>query len=253
MDLAVESSDERDPWEGIPSPRVMLLPGSRPRAYRDAPMLLDAVKLISEKMTCGFVMVVAPTLDTRALLSDFNYRFRGDRLRVGSASVVVYKGPIASAARRADLLIGLGGTANQVSAGLGVPVVSILERGKLVQKKLLGDAEILTQPNASALAARTLELLRDPVALDKMSRAGIKVMGESGALSDVVVYAAGELGLDARCKLFGTLRDVWLNEDSPGTKREDKAQKAEPREEMGKWKMPEELASKMMKLVKIIK
>ena len=254
MDLAVELRDEDDPWEGIPAPRVMLLPGSRPRAYQDASMLLDAVKLISDKMNCGFVMVVAPTLDTRTLLSDSNYSYRGGMLKVGSASVVVYKGPLASAARKADLLIGLGGTANQVSAGLGVPVVSILERGKLVQKKLLGDAEVLTQPNAQALAARVLELLRDPAALDKMSRVGIKVMGGSGALSDVVNYTADELGMEARCKLFVTLRDIWLDEGRlRNARQEDEMHKDRQREETHKWKMPEPLASKMMKLVKIIK
>jgi len=254
MDLAAESQSEEDPWNGLSSPRVMLLPGSRPRAYQDAPMLLDAVRLISEKMDCGFVMVVAPTLEPQTLLSGSNYSFSGDILKVGSARVLVYSGPIASAAHRADLLIGLGGTANQVSAGLGVPVLSILERGKLVQKKLLGDAEVLTQPNAEALAAQAVELLQDSVTLDKMSHAGIKMMGGSGALSDVVDYTAVELGLDARCKLFGTLSDIWLLEGRfTNARREDGKQDAEPREETHRWKMPEQLASKMMKLVKIIK
>jgi len=254
MDLAIELDDADDPWEGIPAPRVMLLPGSRPRAYQDARMLLDAVKLISDKMECGFVMVVAPTLDTHTLLSDSSYRFSGGMFNVGSAGVMVYKGPIASAALRADLLIGLGGTANQVSAGLGVPVLSILERGKQVQKKLLGDAEVLTQPNAQALAARAVELLNDPAALDKMSRSGIEVMGGSGALSDVVGYAADELGLDARCKLFAALRDIWFNERRPRNARDgDETLEEGPREEGSKWEMPEQLAYKMMKLVKIIK
>ena len=254
MDLAAEFNDTDDPWEGIPSPRVMLLPGSRPRAYQDAGMLLDAVKLISEKMECGFVMVIAPTLDADTLLSGSDYRFRGGALKVGSASVAVYKGSIADAARGADLLIGFGGTANQVSAGLGVPVVSILERGKLVQKKLLGDAEVLTHPDAQALAAKTVELLSDRAALDKMSRAGINAMGGSGALSDVVGYAAGDLGLDARCKLFTTLRDIWLRGGSPGNIQcEDETEEDGSREEEHKWKMPEQLASKMMQSAKIIK
>jgi len=254
MDLAIELDDTDDPWEGIPSPRVMLLPGSRPRAYKDARMLLDAVKFISGKMECGFVMVIAPTLDTNTLLSDSNYRLRGGMIKAGSANVVIYKGRVASAARRADLLIGFGGTANQVSAGLGVPVISILERGKLVQKKLLGDAEVLTQPDAQALAARAVELLNDPAALDKMSRAGIKAMGGSGALSDVVGYAARELGLDARCKLFATLRDIWSGEGRNGNiQLEYEMLEDGPKEEERKWKMPEQLASKIMKLVKIIK
>ena len=47
MDLALESGADEDPWAGMGRPRVMLLPGSRPRAYQDAPMLLEAAGLMS--------------------------------------------------------------------------------------------------------------------------------------------------------------------------------------------------------------
>ena len=50
------------------------------------------------------------------------------------------------------LPFGLGGTANQLCAGLGIPVVSIDEKGKRVQKKLLGGAEILVKATPEALS-----------------------------------------------------------------------------------------------------
>jgi tetraacyldisaccharide 4'-kinase len=251
MDLAVESDEGDDPWEGMNHPHVMLLPGSRPRAYQDTPMLMKAVRLISEKIRCGFIMVVAPTIDMHTLLSETDYHIdRRGRLALGDAEVAVYTGPISSVAYGADLLIGLGGTANQVSSGLGVPVISVIERGKLVQKKLLGDSEILTQPDASALADKAVELLGDPVKRLAMSRAGIEIMGGAGALSSVTEYAADELGWDARCKLFRTLEKIWFAQEwqCAGETGDHSA-----REEKLGWKITDHLASKVMKLVKIIK
>jgi tetraacyldisaccharide 4'-kinase len=251
MDLAVASDTGGDPWSGIERPHIMLLPGSRPRAYRDASMLLDAMKIISGKIRCGSIMVLAPTLDMSKVISETGYHIgKTGRMEVGSAEVVLYTGPIASVAHDADLLIGLGGTANQVSAGMGVPVLSIIERGKLVQKKLLQDSEILTQPNAEALAETALEILGDPQKSLAMSRAGIHLMGGAGAIDDVVEYVSEELGWDARCSLFAALRNVWGDENlvpvSDGASRFAK-------EDEGEWKMPARLASRIMKLVKIIK
>ena len=59
------------------------------------------------------------------------------------------------------LPFGLGGTANQLCAGLGIPVVSIDEKGKRVQKKLLGDAEILVKVTSETLAGEALRVLGD--------------------------------------------------------------------------------------------
>jgi tetraacyldisaccharide 4'-kinase len=247
MDLALASDDGDDPW-GAGRPRIMLLPGSRPRAYQDTPMLLDAVRIMSDKMSCEFVLVLAPTLDMDKLLEGADYRLdKRGRLHVGSAQVAIYTGAIANVAYCADLLIGLGGTANQVSAGLGVPVLSIVERGKLVQKKLLGDSEVLAEPNAASLAGKALELLGDPVRRLEMSREGIRLMGGSGALAAVAEYAADELGWDARCRLFGELQKTMYGERLP-----DEGERIAG-EEKRKWKMPDRLASKVMKLMKIIK
>ena len=114
---------------------------------------------------------------------------------------------MAAAAAEATLLIGLGGTANQLCAGMGVPVISIDEKGKRVQKKLLADAEILTEPTAPALAAQALEILTTPELYRKMSGAGRARMGSPGALDDVVNYAARELGWRIRCEVYALLAD----------------------------------------------
>ncbi|MDO4786686.1 MAG: tetraacyldisaccharide 4'-kinase, partial [Fretibacterium sp.] len=104
-------------------------------------------------------------------------------------------------------LIGLGGTANQLCAGLGIPVVSIDEKGKRVQKKLLGDAEILVEATPEALAECALRVLADPGLYERMSSAGRARMGAPGALADMADHAASALGWDARERLYTRLRD----------------------------------------------
>ncbi|MDR3254192.1 MAG: tetraacyldisaccharide 4'-kinase [Synergistaceae bacterium] len=205
MDLAMNVEERDDPWdEG--GPRVLLLPGSRPRAYEDISLLLGAVELLDEKTPCLYVMVLAPTIDRERLMSSVQYEIEDGFITVGGARVFLFDGPIARAAHGADILIGLGGTANQVSAGLGVPVISILERGKLIQKKLLRDAEILVPPTPEALANAAMKLLSDPKKRSEMGDAGIKLLGGPGALSAVVSYASSDLGWDARVRLYETLQ-----------------------------------------------
>jgi tetraacyldisaccharide 4'-kinase len=89
---------------------------------------------------------------------------------------------------------------------MGIPVISIDEKGKRVQKKLLEDAEILVEPTGEALAECAFKVLTTPELYAKMSAAGKTRMGEPGALDSVVDYAAKELGWSARCQVYALLR-----------------------------------------------
>ncbi|MDR1884649.1 MAG: tetraacyldisaccharide 4'-kinase [Synergistaceae bacterium] len=251
MDLALEDGGDADPWEGVNRPRVMLLPGSRPRAYDDAALILRAASLLARRVGCGFLMVLAPTIDVRMLLSGLPREFRcsasGDII-AGDARVVLYSGPIASAAKGADILIGLGGTANQVSAGLGVPVISILEKGKLAQKKLLQDSEILTPPTPEALSAAAEALLADADRMRRMSEAGERILGGPGAIEAVAEYAGSVLGWDARCRLYEELSCLWGSEEAAYAEETETVA-----EEEQEWGMSESLRSSVMRSVRIIR
>lgn len=255
MDLALEGDIDDDPWVGVAHPHVMLLPGSRPRAYDDIVLLMDAVRLLAGHIPCGFVMVLAPTVDKERMLSSIGHvRVADDLVWVGAAQVKLYEGPLAAAAYGADLLIGLGGTANQVTAGLGVPVVSILEKGKLVQKKLLRDAEILVPATPEALAETSETLLADPVRMNAMAEAGISMLGGPGAIEAVVRYAATELGWDARCRLYELLAAAWETEEERLEPRADKKTRdRETKEGEQTWNMSKKRRGKVLRLVKIIK
>jgi tetraacyldisaccharide 4'-kinase len=211
MDLALDAPLGENPWDSMPGPRVMILPGSRPRAYGDVSLLLDAVSLIETEIHCGYLMVLAPTIDRELLLSGAGYGTdENGMILAKDAKVKLFSGPAAQAAYGANILIGLGGTANQVAAGMGVPVISIIERGKLIQKKHLRDAEVLTPPTPEALAEAAIALIRDPARRDRMAREGIMRLGGPGALKSVCRYAESELGWSARCRLYERLRAIWM-------------------------------------------
>lgn len=201
-DQAVNSSS---PWEGSGGRRIILLAGSRPRAYDDARIILETALLLSQRVECTFVNVMAPTIDVARMskeLDGWSMSPDGKTLERGGLGVKIFQGPVSQAAPGADLLIGLGGTANQLCAGLGIPVVSILEKGKLRQKKLLREAEILVNANPAELAEAAEKILNDPILWREMREAGIKYLGGTGALDKVVEHCADVLGWDNKCAVY---------------------------------------------------
>ena len=205
-------------------PTVLLLPGSRLRAYEDVRLLLDAAVLLNAARPCVFRMALAPTLSPARLVASCpgwapegtegteNSEKAPDALTRDGIKLGLTLEPVSEAARGAALLIGLGGTANQLCAGLGIPVISIDEKGKRVQKKLLGDSEILVEPTPEALAGCALQVLGDPGLFGAMSAAGRRRMGAPGALARVVEDAASDLGWGAREALYTRLQKA----DPPG-------------------------------------
>jgi len=205
MDLIDNKCVTSDVWKNQEKSKILLLPGSRPRAYDDVRLILSAAKKLSKRMECSFVMVPAPMIDVRKLIVELDcWKLTCDGMMLESdgVKVKIFKGEVSEAARGADLLIGLGGTANQLCAGLGVPVVSILEKGKLRQKKLLKEAEVLVKADPAELAKAAEYILTTPGLKDEMKHAGIHYLGSSGALDHVVDFCATILGWDNRCRVY---------------------------------------------------
>lgn len=209
MDLINDSVKDKDPWGEGSGRRILLLPGSRSRAYQDMDMLLDAAALIHDAMDSIFIAVVAPTLNVENILSQNRgwNKLETDTCIIerNGVRVFLYDGALVDAARSAEIVIGLGGTANQVCAGLGVPVVSILEKGKLVQKKLLGESEVLVNGDSCALAGAAMSILEDSELRSTMSLAGKKRLGGPGSLDSIVEYMGNDLGLEVRCRVQSIL------------------------------------------------
>lgn len=216
MDLLDEAAEPAFAWNGKGA-KILLLPGSRPRAYEDINLILDAVTLLSRMTECCFVMVPAPTIDVGKMAeSTHGWKMSDDGKKLicsseSHAEVFVCREPLAAAACGAEILIGLGGTANQLCAGLGIPVISIIERGKLRQKKLLREAEILVPPEAEKLAEAAFKVLSDSKLRKKMQEAGIRNLGRTGALDNAVEYCAKDMGWDARCRVYEKY-EKYINE-----------------------------------------
>lgn len=205
MDLHDESGERRTEWGT--GRRILLLPGSRPRAYKDLQLLLDTLRLLSERVSVSAVMVVAPTLSAQKIAECADgWHFENGRLTCGSVSIQVVSDDLSACAAGAELLIGLAGTANQVCAGMGIPVLSIKEKGKFVQKKLLGDSELLVDPTPESLAHAAFELLNEPQLLQRMGEAGKERLGRSGTLDAVIAYVSEQLGWKGRCLLYEKIR-----------------------------------------------
>ena len=188
---------------------ILLLPGSRTRACKDVKMLLDAAEIMHSHGENNFRMVLAPTLQVDEFLSackDFGWTVDDEKLIHNEITIELTHESIASASNGVKILIGLGGTANQLCAGLGIPVISIDEKGKRVQKKLLGDCEILTSPEGKSLAECALRVLNDKKLYEFMSDAGKQRMGKPGAVDDIVDYACKNLGWDIRDKVYERFR-----------------------------------------------
>lgn len=208
MDLLYD--DDEKIHEHVKGNVILLLPGSRKRACNDVRLILDAVKIIADKThDYTFRMVLAPTL----MLDEFfdacrnsGWNVLDDALVLDDVHIELTSEPVARAAEGVKILLGLGGTANQLCAGLGIPVVSIDEKGKRVQKKLLGDSEILVRADAKVLADTLMHVLNDESLYESMSIAGIKRMGKPGALDDIVSYACESLGWKIRENIYVKLR-----------------------------------------------
>ena len=188
---------------------ILILPGSRLRACKDVKILLEAVEILKQNGENNFRMVLAPTLPVKeffASCENLGWLKTSDVLTKNDIKISLTTETVAIASQNVKILLGLGGTANQLCAGLGIPVVSINEKGKRVQKKLLGDAEILTEANSQALAEAVMKILRDNKLYDFMSRAGRERMGEPGAVENIVKYTCENLGWDIREKVYEKIK-----------------------------------------------
>ena len=183
---------------------VILLPGSRERAYNDVKLLLDAVKILAGEKTrvYRFIMVLAPTLDESRILPYITE----DYPKIELSSM-----PIAEAAQIASIVLGFGGTANQVCAGYGAPIISIEEKGKFIQKKLLGDSELLVPPTPENLADAVKTVLGDKELYRRMSQAGRERMGGPGAVEAMAHYTETHLGWKLRCNVWRKLTESYTH------------------------------------------
>ena len=183
------ASDERIGWNG--PVRLVLLPGSRERAYADA---LRIAALVAELRARGApldaVLSIAPNLDPA--------RFAPAVERGGLRT---WSGPIGALLPGATLAIGQSGTANEAAAAQGIPVVALelddAPRDAWYRRRqvgLLGDALLVVPGDPVAGADAVAGLLADEVRRARMGAAGRERMGGPGGARAIAEAVVGMLG-----------------------------------------------------------
>jgi len=195
---------------------VGILPGSRNFVYRDIGLILDAVEHIAatSPLAVKFVMALSSTVDEdtlRGAVSRRGWDFEGNLLRKGSVEVLVEREAFGDVIAVSDVIMGLAGTGNQQAAGLGKPIVSVRDKGKLVQKALLGDSEVLVEYSYVDMAEEVLAILMDEERRKSMGEEGMKRMGPRGAVNRIVDWLEGRRTNEGD---WGYTGEVSLNEVS---------------------------------------
>ena len=205
---------------------VALLPGSRPEAYRNFTVILDAVAHLAAEGPPGLRFLAAwpehlPVDGLATALAGSSWRMSGQagpgrdgqegqqrwdlELQASHrATVHLVRGCFADILHRARVVIGMAGTANEQAAGLGKPVIACPGFGPQVteglmrrQVRLLGEAVRPVRPVGAAIAEAVREVLADAALYRRMSEAGRARMGPPGAARRIAEAVVEELNSTA--------------------------------------------------------
>jgi hypothetical protein len=160
---------------------IGFLPGTRDDAYKNIEDLYRVAEKINKlDKNIAFIMSIPSTLDKERVAKlnrSVNIEQTDDFNKVLGSS---------------NLIIGLAGTGNEQSAGLGIPVIAFPGRGAQynykfakAQKELLGDSLLLMNRNSDNIASEALNILYDKKRASAMSKEGKLRMGKPGASNKI--------------------------------------------------------------------
>lgn len=200
---------------------VGILPGSKEEAYKNLPIILDAVKRISRKSFLSrkvdFLLALAASLSLEKLgevvSSSRDWILKGSASEERKRGIVAYlvsspgirikivRGRFADVLNSSEVIIGLSGMGNEQAVGLGKPVVSFPTEGPQITKKflriqqlILGEAISIVEPKAEAVAEEVSAILSHPEKKEEALRVGKKRMGGPGVAAQVADLIKKELG-----------------------------------------------------------
>ncbi len=166
-------------------PRLLLLPGSRAWAGEALARMSQAVARLPGA-TAVAAWSAGPTPSAPPGWREAPGRFGGPEWRRGDVRLLLARDRFAPALAWAEAAIGTTGTAQEQAAGRGRPVVAFPlppdypAAFLATQRRLLGDALIVSEARPDAVAAATAALLADPAELRRRAAVGRARMGPAG-------------------------------------------------------------------------
>lgn len=182
---------------------VGVLPGSRTEAYENLRMILRVVERVSDDVV--YACALSPALETERIVdmaSHDGWLHENSMLRKERHSVQLVKNGFEDVITKAEIVIGLAGTANEQAVGLGKPAVSFMGTGPQTtakrmkdQERMLGGAVRYIADFPDGVAAEISMLLSDPIEREKRGKIGALRMGAQGASGRVADFLIKEFNL----------------------------------------------------------
>lgn len=190
---------DEGPLEVSP-PYLLLLPGSRQDAYWSLPVMLEACRRLRDTALTPVVAwagLPLEGLEAQGFRLEATGRREGVTHRLSHPDgTVVYllQRAFGAALRGSRLALSTSGTAAEQAAGYGVPLVGFPTPGPQytpgfaqTQKRLLGDALMLTEPSPEAVVRGVRAFLSSEALLERARAAGKAAMGEPGAAARIAL------------------------------------------------------------------
>jgi lipid-A-disaccharide synthase len=166
-----EKKDKLEPPHvGCYESKILLLPGSRKsELQRHLPVMLDAVKLIQEKLPAVKAKMVLPNLGLKEL---------ADRLSALQSGVEIQIGELPWALAESDVALASTGTVTMECAFFGVPTVTLYKTSWLTYQiaRRIVTVKSLTMPNLLAGETVYPEFIQNEATPENLSRAALELL-----------------------------------------------------------------------------
>jgi uncharacterized protein (TIGR03492 family) len=198
MDLLPPPERDLTPYLGT-DPLLALLPGTRGDEAFSLPLMLEASRHLPLTPAVAWAKDwsrLPPLSGWHAEEVDANTL----RLEKEGRTAWVLRGAFSAILHRSRLALATAGTATEQAAGLGIPVIGFPTPGPQYtrafarrQKRLLGKALHLVEPDPYQIAGQGLILLQAPEAYAQASQAGKERIGPPGGIPGTVEHVYRDL------------------------------------------------------------
>jgi lipid-A-disaccharide synthase len=178
--------------------QILLLPGSRKsELQRHLPVMLDAVKIIQEKIPAVKVKMVLPNLGLKKL---------ADKLSALQSGVEIQIGELPWALAEADVAIASTGTVTMECAFFGVPTVTLYKTSWLTYQiaRRIVTVKSLTMPNLLAGETVYPEFVQHDATPENLSCAALELLQDESRRQKIkaqlanIIASLGEPGAAGR-------------------------------------------------------